>query len=111
MRPGLDVSLAWAGRDSGSRNMAAMKFASERPAANQAGAAYPQWLRNPPIAGPKMNPRPNAAPMSPMPFARVSGVVVSAMNACAVETLAPAMPARVRARNSVGSDAAKAKNA
>jgi hypothetical protein len=57
-----------------------------------------------------MNPSPNAAPMSPMPFARVSAVVVSAMNACAVGMFAPAMPARLRARKSMGSDVASAKN-
>jgi hypothetical protein len=70
---------AWAGRDSGSSTSAAQKLASDNAEANHAGAAYPQWLRNPPIAGPKMKPSPNAAPTSPMPFARVSGVVTSAM--------------------------------
>ena len=39
MRPGLDASLTCAGRDSGSSTSAAAKFASEMPAANQAGAA------------------------------------------------------------------------
>ena len=39
-----------------------------------------------------MNPSPNAAPTMPIPFARFSGVVESAMKACAVGMLAPAMP-------------------
>ena len=36
-------------------------------------------LSTPPSAGPKMNPRPNAAPTMPMPRARFSGVVMSAI--------------------------------
>ena len=43
------------------------------------GASGPKRLNNPPIAGPKMKPSPNAAPTIPMPFARFSGVVTSAM--------------------------------
>ena len=35
--------------------------------------------RKPPITGPKMKPSPNAAPINPMPLARVSGVVTSEM--------------------------------
>ena len=33
----------------------------------------------PPMAGPRMNPRPKAAPMRPIPLARPSGGVTSAM--------------------------------
>lgn len=58
------------------------------------------------MSGPKVNPRPNAAPMSAIPLARRSGGVQSAMTAAAVLTLAPATPApirlsRIRARASV----------
>ena len=43
---------------------------------------------------------PNAAPMRAMPCLRFSGVVQSAMTAWAVEMVAPAMPAPMRATNS-----------
>ncbi len=66
-------------RDSGSRNEAAMKLPRQSADANHIGAAGPRWLSRPPSAGPKMNPRPKAAPTMPMPLARFSGVVMSAM--------------------------------
>ncbi len=56
-----------------------------------------------------MKPSPKAAPMSPMPFARFSEVVESAMNAWAVDTVAPEMPAQIRDTNRSGSDPAKPK--
>ena len=52
------------------------------------------------MAGPKMNPSPNAAPTIPIPFARFSGVVRSATTAWAVGMFAPAMPAKILAANS-----------
>ena len=61
------------------------------------------------MAGPKMKPRPKAAPTNPMPLARFSGVVESAMNACAVGMFAPAIPARMRAANSIASESARPK--
>ena len=97
------------GSDSGRKNSAALKFASDSVAAKNAGAEYPQWLRKPPMAGPKMKPRPKAAPTNPMPLARFSGVVESAMNACAVGMFAPAIPARMRAANSIASESARPK--
>jgi hypothetical protein len=53
-----------------------------------------------------MKPSPNAAPTRPIPFARFSGVVTSAMYACAVGMFAPAMPAAMRAANSTAIDCA-----
>ena len=49
------------------------------------------------MSGPSVNPAPNAIPISAIPFARFSGVVQSAITAAAVPTLAPAMPAPIRA--------------
>ena len=60
------------------------------------------------MAGPKMKPSPNAAPTRPMPFARFSGVVMSAMYACAVGMLPPAMPPRIRAAKISASESASA---
>ena len=58
--------------------------ASESPAASHAGVARSAVAgslpaRKPPSAGPMMKPRPKAAPISPMPCARFSGVVTSAI--------------------------------
>jgi hypothetical protein len=47
-----------------------------------------------------MKPRPNAAPMMPIPLVRFSGDVESAMYACAVPMFAPPIPAITRDRNS-----------
>ena len=41
-------------------------------AAHHIGAEWPNRVRTPPIAGPKMKPSPKAAPTRPMPFARFS---------------------------------------
>ena len=108
-RAAFAVAGTCAGLVSGSRNQAATKFTSDSAAANSGGAACPQRLNTPPIAGPKTKPRPKAAPIRPIPFARFSGVVVSAMTAWAVETVAPAMPANIRETNSSGSDPARPK--
>jgi hypothetical protein len=84
-------------------------LASESAAAKSGGAACPHRLRKPPIAGPKMKPRPNAAPSTPIPRARFSRVVVSAMNAWAVETVAPATPAKILDAKSSASESASPK--
>ncbi len=60
-----------------------------RAAGGHAGSA-------PPIAGPSTNPSPNAAPMTPIPFARSSDVVTSATNARAIAMFAVAAPAKRR---------------
>ena len=78
MRPRLLVEASTE-RDSGSRNHAATKLAKQSADANHIGVSGPNRLSTPPIAGPKMKPSPNAAPTMPMPFARFSGVVTSAM--------------------------------
>ena len=78
MRPSALVE-AVTRRDSGSRNHAATKFAKQSAAANHIGVSGETRLSRPPIAGPKMNPSPNAVPIRPMPWARSSGVVMSAM--------------------------------
>ena len=49
------------------------------------------------MSGPNVNPTPNAMPIRAMPFARFSGGVQSAITAAAVPTLAPAIPAPIRA--------------
>ena len=59
-----------------------MKATAERPAARKAGRASAAAVGSlpairPPSAGPTVNPRPKAAPIMPMPLARVSGVVMS----------------------------------
>ena len=55
-----------------------------------------------------MKPSPNAAPIRPMPRARSSGGVVSAITAWAVAMLPPQMPASRREANSMASESASA---
>ena len=55
-----------------------------------------------------MKPSPNAAPTIPIPLARSSGFVMSAITAWAVEMLPPEMPSRIREANSTVSEPAKA---
>ncbi len=62
-----------------------------------------------PIAGPRMKPSPNAAPIRPMPFARSSGPVMSAITAWAVEMLPPEMPSMMREAKSIPNDPAMPK--
>jgi hypothetical protein len=64
---------------SGSFRYPKVAAASESPAARKPGAPGAIPASSPPIHGPSVNPRPNAAPISPMPLARFSGVVTSAM--------------------------------
>ena len=60
----------------------------------------PTCASAPESGGPRMKPMPNAAPMRPMPLARSSCVVVSAMYACAVPMFPPPAPAITREANS-----------
>ena len=85
------------GRDSGSRNQAATKLPKQSADDTHIGADGPRCVSTPPIAGPKIKPSPNAAPTIPMPRARFSAVVISAMYACAVGIFAPAIPPTIRA--------------
>ena len=56
------------------------KFSAHNPAAAQPGAAGPPNFKAIPLmAGPKINPRPNAMPIRPIRFERFSGGVMSAM--------------------------------
>ena len=88
-------------RVSGRKRHASRKFRKESPAATQMGTARPNCESPPPSAGPKVKPTPNAAPMRPMPRARVSGVVRSAMQAWAMAMLAVKTPCSPRNRNSI----------
>ena len=56
----------------------------------------------PPRNGPTMKPTPKAAPIRPKFLVRSSGLVTSAIDACATERLPPVMPSSARARNSSG---------
>ena len=59
-------------------------------------------------AGPQMKPRPNAAPMMPMPLVRSRSSVMSAITAWAVEMLPPEIPSMIRAAKSMASEPANA---
>src|SRR5450755_982031 len=60
--------------------------------------------------GPKMKPRPKAAPMRPKLFARFSAVETSDAYALATEKLAPDAPPTTRATNINASDGARPSN-
>jgi hypothetical protein len=64
---------------SASTNQAATPFAAASAAATNPGVASETDESSPPKAGPSTKPMPNAAPMSPIPRARSSGFVTSAM--------------------------------
>lgn len=53
------------------------------------------WVRRPPMAGPRRNPRPKAMPTRAMPLVRLFFEVISAIAAVATERLAAMMPARI----------------
>ena len=100
-------------RLSGNSSITPRQAASDSPAAISPGvtrSAVAKSLpaRTPPKTGPMMNPRPNAAPIIPIPLARRSGGVTSAMYACAAAMLPAQMPAKARAANSIHSQLAKA---
>jgi hypothetical protein len=72
------------GRLSGRPKTTHTKFTRLRPAATKQGTAPARpWMvisaSGPPRLGPRMKPRPNPMPMRPMPLARSSGPVTSAM--------------------------------
>ena len=69
------------------------------PAAAKKGARGPSSPSTPPMAGPRMNPMPNAAPTSPKFCARFSGGLMSARYAYAGVYEAPAIPATARPTN------------
>jgi len=99
------------GRLSGNRSTTPSSANPESPAATKAGVARSALAglspaRSPPSAGPMIKPSPNAAPISPIPLARFSGVVTSAIYACAAAMLPAQMPERLRAANSIHSASA-----
>ena len=95
-------------RVSPKRNRTTSTLASDSSAANQKGVAASNHDTTagsdsfPPMYGPRMKPRPNAAPISPKFFARCSGGVLSLIAACATEMLPPVAPSSARARNRIG---------
>jgi hypothetical protein len=64
----------------------------------------------PPIGGPKMKPKPKAAPIMPRALARFSRSVTSVMYACEVAMLAEPTPAIARATSSTAMVCALASN-
>ena len=89
--------------DSPSTRLAMISAVSDSDPATMPGRRFPAMpcfeptcARTPLSGGPRMKPIPNAAPISPIPFARSSCVVVSAMYACAVPMFAPPAPAMMR---------------
>jgi hypothetical protein len=86
------------GSVSGKRRRARTSATSENSEAAKPGAPFHGTNReaNPRI-GPNVKPMPKAAPIRAMPRERLAGVVQSAMTAWAVEMVAPAMPAPMRA--------------
>lgn len=78
------------------------------PAANQNGVAGLNHDTKfgsdnfPPMYGPIIKPNPNAAPMKPKFRARVSGLEMSAIAACATEMLPPVIPSNALDANKSG---------
>ena len=81
---------------SGIRKKAPMRSAHASAAAASGGAHAPKWLTDDPSTGPSTIPRPMPAPRRPMPAARRSPVVTSAMAAWQAERLPAVAPARMR---------------
>ena len=80
---------------------AKMRFSPQMAAAVQPGPVTPnQPTLSAPSTGPKMNPNPNAMPMSPIRLERSSGSETSAMYALATERFAPQTPAAIREASS-----------
>ena len=81
---------------------------NDNPAAAHTGVINPNSASIELIAGPSVNPSPNAAPTIPYAFARSFGGVMSARYACAVEIFPPVAPAKIRLRYNTGNDPASA---
>jgi hypothetical protein len=79
-----------------------MKFEIDSTAAAQNGARRSIAPRTPPIAGPTMNPMPNAAPSMPKRAARSCGGVTSATYAPEMLNDAEVAPDTRRPRNRIG---------
>src|ERR1019366_9219946 len=83
-------------RVSGMKKNAAIRSATAIAAAPSGGAHIPKRLSAPPIAGPSTSPSPMPAPRRPMPRARRSPVVTSAMAAWQAARLPAVAPASTR---------------
>ena len=94
------------------RQAARVKARADRPAATRAGALRSGLSGVPdsrPLnAGPTVKPRPKLAPRKPMPRARSSGLVMSAMAAMTMPTLPAMAPDSARATNTMARLSAKA---
>ena len=75
----LKASRFSGGSDSGRTKMPYSAFTKASPAAAKKGSRRSMPPRSPPMAGPKMNPRPKATPTKPKFLARTSGSDTSAM--------------------------------
>ena len=75
----VEASRASGGNDSGSTKNMTTETTAASPAAKKKGSVGLYLPRKPPMTGPKVTPRPMAAPRTPMPPPRCSSSVVSAM--------------------------------
>src|SRR5690606_16299984 len=97
-------------RDSGNTRQTNKRVTRDKADVVKKGRRMDTSPNTPPTKGPKMAPRPKAAPKRPMPLARSSSDVVSEMTAMAVGKVAEdKIPAKVRAINKKGVDGANAK--
>ena len=81
---------------SGMKKNAATRSASAIPAAASGGAHAPKWLTDDPSTGPSTIPRPIPAPSRPMPAARASPCVTSAIAAWQAARFPAVAPAMMR---------------
>ena len=83
-------------------NSASRKFAAQNAAAIHPGPVLPRYFNPTPLmAGPKINPSPNAMPINPILRDRSAGGVMSAMYAWATVIFAPQIPAKLRKRSNI----------
>src|SRR5260221_3260167 len=97
-------------RVSGRKRSTSRALASATSIATQKGTAGPRGANKPPRAGPTTNPNPIAAPIRPMPRARLSTGVTSATTACAEPIFEDPRPLMKRATNKIASEPASAES-
>ncbi len=98
-------------RVSGRKRSTSRALASATSIATQKGTAGPRGANKPPMAGPTTNPNPIAAPIRPMPRARLSTGVTSAATACAEPIFEAPRPPTNRATNKIASEPASVESA
>src|SRR6266566_21813 len=98
-------------RVSGRKRSTSRALASATSIATQKGTAGPRGANRPPRAGPTTNPNPIAAPIMPMPRARLSTGVTSATTACAEPIFEAPRPPMKRATNKIANEPASAESA